>query len=122
MMAPFMGTRFWTWTTQRRPSWRQDRTEAAVAIVVFGVTGSTSVTCVRPALRSCGLEGSLIEGPNSYRVASLVVVSPIYASMLVTIGTLAGRHRFFGSMASRILSRFVFRPVLCAPAKQLLSK
>ena len=61
-------SRFWNWTTQARPSWKENKLEAAVVFCVFGVTGSTSVGLVRPALKyTIGLEGSFIEGPNSYR-------------------------------------------------------
>lgn len=50
--------RFWDWTLQPRPHWRESRTEAAVIFCVFGVTGSTSVAFVRPALKhTIGLEG-----------------------------------------------------------------
>jgi len=100
--------RFWAWTTQQRPSWRESPTEAAVAFCVFGVTGSTSVALVRPALkRTIGLEGSMREGPWSYRITSLVAVSPIYATLLVSFGTVAGRHRYFAYMANKIFGRFL---------------
>eukprot|EP00966_Prymnesium_polylepis_P232517 5377566-Prymnesium_polylepis.1 len=100
--------KFWTWTTQVRPSWKEDKVEAAVAFCVFGVTGSTSVAVVRPFLKNTiGLEGSMREGPNSYRVLSLVLVSPIYSVLLVSFGTLAGRHLFFAAMAQKIFRRFV---------------
>ena len=50
--------RFWDWSLQPRPHWRESRTEAAVIFCVFGVTGSTSVAFVRPALKhTIGLEG-----------------------------------------------------------------
>mmetsp|Transcript_58550 Transcript_58550/g.96641 ORF Transcript_58550/g.96641 Transcript_58550/m.96641 type:complete len:166 (-) Transcript_58550:422-919(-) len=99
---------FWKWTTQQRPSWRESSVEAAVAFVVFGITGTTSVAVVRPALKkTIGLEGSMREGPWSYRITSLVLVSPIYACFLVTFGTLAGRHTFFANMARKIFGRFV---------------
>lgn len=105
-------SRFWEWTTQDRPSWKHDRFEAFVAVVVFGVTGSTSVAVVRPALKNTiGLEGSLRDGPNSYRVLSLVLVSPIYSVLLMSFGTLAGRHTFFFGMGKKILSRFIPRLV-----------
>lgn len=101
-------SKFWEWTTQQRPSWRQDKFEAAVAIVVFGITGSTSVAVVRPALKhTIGLEGSMRDGPNSYRLLSIVLVSPIYGMLLMSFGTLAGRHTFFAGMAKKIISRFV---------------
>ena len=83
--------RFWAWTLQQRPSWRESPKEAAVIFVVFGITGSTSVGVVRPALKNTiGLEGSMREGPWSYRITSLLAVSPIYATFLVTFGTIAG--------------------------------
>jgi hypothetical protein len=88
-------TQFWKWTTQSRASWKSDPTEAAIAITVFGVTGTTSVMMVRPALKSVGLEGTFQDGPWSYRIGSIVLVSPIYAMMLITLGTAAGRHVFF---------------------------
>ncbi|KAG8470625.1 hypothetical protein KFE25_009046 [Diacronema lutheri] len=113
---------FWLWTTKRRPTWRESRTEAAVAFAVFGATGSTSLAVVRPALKAAGFEGSLWEGPNSYRAASVLIVSPCYACTLVTMGTLAGRHRFFANMCSRILGRFVpfAGRILCPPARAAL--
>ena len=103
-----MVSRFWSWTTQHRPSWRESGTEAAVLFTVFGVTGSTSVACVRPLLKSTlGLEGDLWNGPWSFRVASLVLVSPVYSLILVTIGTLSGRHRFFANMGQKTICRFL---------------
>ena len=93
---------------QQRPSWRESPVEAAIVFTVFGITGSTSVALVRPALQSTiGLEGSMRDGPWSYRVLSLVLVSPMYAVFLATFGTLAGRHIFFAAMARKILGRFL---------------
>jgi hypothetical protein len=78
--------KFWAWTTQPRPDWKKSPLEAAVLFVVFGITGSSSVALVRPALKhTIGLEGSLMEGPNSYRVLSFILVSPIYACVLLTV-------------------------------------
>jgi len=100
--------RFWAWTTQTRPHWKVSKTEAAVVFCVFGVTGSSSVAFVRPCLKNFfGLEGSMKDGPNSYRVISLVAVSPIYACCLLMFGTLAGRHTFFAMMATKIFGRFM---------------
>ena len=83
-----------------------------MAFVVFGITGSSSVKLVRPALKqTIGLEGSMRDGPWSYRITSIVVVSPIYATLLVSFGTIAGRHRFFAAMANKIFARFV--PITC---------
>ena len=113
---------FWQWTTTSRPSWKENSKEAAVAIVVFGVTGSLSMLAVRPSLKSVfGIEGTLVDGPNSYRVISLLCVSPIYATILLAIGTLSGRHNYFAKMSMKILGRFapksVINRIICNPAK-----
>ncbi|GAB5366196.1 hypothetical protein AAMO2058_001124100 [Amorphochlora amoebiformis] len=101
-------SRFWKWTTQPRPSWRESGKEAGVLFIVFGITGTASVTLVRPALKyTLGLEGSLKDGPWSYRIGSLLLVSPVYACMLLGIGTLAGRHNFAAKMFKRIMGRFL---------------
>jgi len=88
--------------------------------VVFGVTGSTSVSIVRPALHQMGLQGSMKEGPWSYRIGSFIVVSPIYACILLGVGTLAGRHAFAAKMFHKIMGRFlpasVNETLTCAPA------
>ena len=111
-MASTPWCRFWSWTTQKRPSWRESKLEAAVLFAVFGLTGSTSVAVVRPILRNTiGLEGSLKDGPWSYRVGSLVLISPAYACILLAVGTAAGRHTYFAGMSRKILGRFVPKSV-----------
>ncbi len=115
-------SRFWKWTTAARPEWKLDHKEKIVAFFVFGITGSTSVMLVRPILSDVfGLQGSMIEGPWSYRIGSILMVSPMYAVTLLLIGTLSGRHNFFAKMSFKILGRFFPKPllhrVLCGPAK-----
>ena len=65
--------------------------------------------------------GSLVEGPNTYRVASLLLLSPVYASVLCVEGTASGRHVYFASMATKIWGRFLpaaaRHRLLCAPAR-----
>ena len=83
---------------------------------MFGITGSSSVALVRPALKSVlGIEGTMIDGPNSYRFLSFFLVTPIYCCVLLTVGTLAGRHTYFANMARKILGRFV-------PSEKMKSK
>lgn len=42
---------------------------------------------VRPAVSNVlGLEGSLKDGPWSYRICSLVIMTPLYSAMLVVVG------------------------------------
>jgi len=117
-----LSAKFWEWTTRSRPSWRESAKEASVLFVVFGVTGTTSVSLVRPALKhTIGLEGSLKEGPWSYRIGSLLLVSPVYACVFLGVGTLAGRHVYAAKMFQRIIGRFLPNTVtsrlICTPGK-----
>ena len=63
-------------------------------------------------------------GPPSIVMA----ISPIYGILLITFGTLAGRHLFFASMGRKILGRFAppsYREkIVCPPgaAKQTPKK
>lgn len=102
------GNSFWQWTTKPRPYWTKDIKEGAVAVTVFGFTGSTTMYFVRPAVENVfGIKGSLLEGPNEYRVVSLLCISPVYALILGVTGTLAGRHSYFAKMSAKILGRFL---------------
>ena len=66
------------------------------------------------------------DGPNSYRVISFFMVTPIYCCILLTVGTLSGRHQYFASMVKKILGRFVPSKskdkIACPPAIEKLVK
>lgn len=68
---------------------------------------------VRPAVSDgLGIKGSMREGPWSYRICSFVLISPIYATLLVFVGTLFGRHAYFRQFSVKIFSRFGIPPEL----------
>lgn len=104
-------SRFWAWTTRSRPSWRESKVEAAVAFCVFGITGSSSVRLMKPVMKGVGLEGNMKDGPWSYRFGSLAIVTPVYPLVLVTVGTIWGRHNYFAAMARHIYRRMT--PLSC---------
>ena len=91
---------------------------------VFAVTGSSTLYFVRPTLKRLGIEGSMMDGPNSYRLLSVMTVTPIYTVILITLGTLVGRHTFFASQGVRMLNRFGLnkRNIACQPAIQKANK
>lgn len=105
MSSSKLTRQFWKWTSQARPHWKESPKEAAIIFIAFGITGSSSVAIVRPTLAAVGIKGSMVEGPWSYRIGSFVCVSPIYSLILLTVGTVAGRHRFFATMSKQILQR-----------------
>ena len=50
--------------------------------------------------------GSFKDGPWSYRIVSLIVMMPVYSALLVSFGTLAGKHAFFKKFAIRMWTRY----------------
>lgn len=59
-----------------------------------------------------GLKGSLKDGPWSYRIGSLVIMTPLYATLLVVVGTVFGRHFYFRHFSVKMFSRFGIPPEL----------
>ena len=85
--------------------------EMALLCTVFAITGTSTMVLVRPAVSDVlGLKGSLKEGPWSYRICSLVIMTPVYATLLVFVGTLFGRHAYFRFFAVKMFSRFGIPP------------
>ncbi|KAL7430321.1 hypothetical protein ACHAXH_002751 [Discostella pseudostelligera] len=87
--------------------------EMALICTVFGITGTSTMFLVRPAVSDVlGLKGSFKEGPWSYRICSLVIMTPIYSTLLVIIGTIFGRHAYFRHFSVKMFSRFGVPPEL----------
>jgi hypothetical protein len=92
--------------------------------VVFAVTGSTAVVIARPVIKMIGIEGSFkdgacllrrcvlvadhsLAGPWSYRVGYLSTMTPLYSLMLITNGTIVGRHAYFKLVLRRMWSHLL---------------
>lgn len=85
--------------------------EVTLICTVFAITGSSTMILVRPAVsKGLGLHGSMKEGPWSYRICSLVIMTPIYATLLVMVGTVFGRHHYFRHFSVKMWSRFGIPP------------
>eukprot|EP01061_Rhynchopus_euleeides_P010273 TRINITY_DN19704_c0_g1_i1.p1 TRINITY_DN19704_c0_g1~~TRINITY_DN19704_c0_g1_i1.p1 ORF type:complete len:187 (+),score=28.21 TRINITY_DN19704_c0_g1_i1:99-659(+) len=120
---------FWKWTTQRRDyeRWSSDWIkETIIVCTVFAIAGSTTLLVVRPCLGYVGIEGSMAEGPWSYRFASIFLISPMYTLIVLTAGTLAGRHATFAKVAARMWKRFLPESarlkLMCEPARRALQQ
>lgn len=85
--------------------------EMVLLCTVFAITGSSTMILVRPAVsKGLGLSGSLREGPWTYRICSIVIMTPVYCTMLVAVGTVFGRHSYFRHFAIKMISRFGIPP------------
>jgi len=65
------------------------------------------VYLVRPLLRKVGLEGTLRNGPNSYRVGYVCIMMPSYSTILLCVGALFGRYQYFRRVVLRMYGRFL---------------
>jgi hypothetical protein len=87
--------------------------EMTLICTVFAITGSSTMFLVRPAMSNVlGLEGSMKDGPWSYRICSLVIMTPLYATLLVVVGTVFGRHAYFRHFSVKMFKRFGIPPEL----------
>ena len=63
------------------------------------------------------LEGSVYSGPWSYRIAYLLLISPLYSITLVAVGTLFGRHVYFKQRVLRMWGHLLPNRVLRLQAR-----
>jgi len=82
--------------------------EKAIVWTVFAITGSASAFTVRPLIQTVlQLEGTLMDGPNSFRLAYFAIMMPSYSVLLLLVGTLFGRHLFFRNFVLKMWSRVI---------------
>ncbi|KAF9164666.1 hypothetical protein DFQ26_001197 [Actinomortierella ambigua] len=87
--------------------------EWAVIMTVFAITGSSSVYFVKPILKNVfQLEGSMQEGPWSYRLTYVCTTMPTYSVTLLAVASVFGRRPYFQKVVLRMWSRFLPKKVL----------
>ncbi|KAG0225707.1 hypothetical protein BGW41_004582 [Actinomortierella wolfii] len=87
--------------------------EWTIIMTVFAITGSSSVYFVKPILKNVlKLEGSMQEGPWSYRLTYVCTTMPTYSITLLAVASLFGRRPYFQKVVLRMWSRFLPKKVL----------
>ncbi|KAG0075338.1 hypothetical protein BGZ92_002954 [Podila epicladia] len=87
--------------------------EWTIIMGVFAVTGSSTVMVVKPVLKEVfNLDGSMKEGPWSFRLAYLCTTLPLYSCVLLTVATVAGRRPYFKKVVIRMWGRFLPKKVV----------
>lgn len=83
----------------------------SLMLCLTNVATSSPWSKVRPAVsHGLGLQGTLKDGPWSYRICSIVIMTPIYSTLLVLVGTVFGRHHYFRHFSVKMFSRFGIPP------------
>ena len=86
-------------------------------ILVFGITGSSSVFLAKPLLGFMGLERmnfspEFLWGGLFYYAIRILMIFPIYQVLLVTYGWLFGQFNFFWNFEKNMLSRIGLARIL----------
>eukprot|EP00039_Didymoeca_costata_P030374 m.29238 g.29238 ORF g.29238 m.29238 type:complete len:156 (-) comp8080_c0_seq1:59-526(-) len=89
------------WTSAH---WREE----AVLWFVFAVTGSSASKGARLVCNNLlGIEGTIKEGPWTYRASYFVLMMPVYTLTLLFFGTMFRRHYFYRRFAHKMWSRML---------------
>lgn len=86
-------------------------------ILVFGITGSSSVYVGKPLLEFIGLDRmnfspDFLWGGLMYYALRLLLIFPIYQVLLVAYGWLFGQFEFFWNFEKTMLGRMGFSRLL----------
>ncbi|KAG0086543.1 hypothetical protein BGZ93_011449 [Podila epicladia] len=81
--------------------------EWIIIIIVFSVTGSSTMMVVKPLMKALGITGTLGAGPWSYRIAYIVLTFPLYSCMLLLVSSLVCRRQYFEHILIRMWSRIL---------------
>lgn len=84
--------------------------QVLVIIMVFAITGSSSLFVARPLLELLGFARwnfapEFFWGGISYHSLRFLAIFPIYQLLLVTYGWIFGQHRFFWAFEKKMLNR-----------------
>jgi len=79
--------------------------QLTIIIIVFAITGSSSVKLSTPLIEFIGLS---TETTNwlVYWTLNVLITFGLYQVLLITFGTLFGQFKFFWSFEKKMLSRF----------------
>ena len=84
-----------------------------IILVVFAITGSSSVKIAKPLLELMGVEMNAFEnillGDIFYWILRILIVFPIYQILLLFFGTIFFQFNFFWKFEKKILSRMGFK-------------
>ena len=79
-----------------------------IILIVFSITGSSSVVVGEPILELIGLKEKDLS-PWIFWPARILIIFPVYQILIVIIGALFGEFKFFWNFEKKMLSRLGFK-------------
>ena len=86
----------------------QSNWQVVKVLLVFSITGYTSLLIAKPFLEFIGLHQETTN-PWIYRPLRILLIFPIYQVLIVVIGWLFGEYQFFWNFEKKMLSRLGFK-------------
>jgi hypothetical protein len=86
----------------------QSNWQVVKVLLVFSITGYTSLLIAKPFLEFIGLHQETTN-PWIYRPLRILLIFPIYQVLIVAIGWLFGECQFFWNFEKKMLSRLGFK-------------
>jgi len=83
--------------------------QVVVILIVFAVTGSSSVYVTKPVLSLFGIVKENFDVSFWYYCLKILLVFPIYQVLLVFFGWIFGQFQFFWNFEKKMLSRMGFK-------------
>jgi len=81
--------------------------QVIVILIVFTITGSTSVFIAKPILNFFGITNDL--HPIFYWTLRIIIIFTLYQILLISYGWLFGQFKFFSNFVKKFLSRIGFK-------------
>ncbi|MFK5982451.1 MAG: diacylglyceryl transferase [Flavobacteriaceae bacterium] len=80
--------------------------QVIIILIVFTITGSTSVYIAKPVIEFLGITKDL--GGFIYWFLRILVIFPLYQILLIAYGWLFGQFNFFKNFVKKFLQRMGF--------------
>ena len=77
--------------------------QVIIILIVFTITGSTSVYVAKPVIEFLGITKDL--GGFIYWFLRILIIFPLYQVLLISYGWLFGQFNFFWNFVRKFLSR-----------------
>jgi len=86
----------------------QSNFQLFIILVVFAITGSSSLVVADPILACFNITGETLN-PWFYKPLRLILIFPIYQVLILIFGALFGQFEFFWNFEKKMLARMGFK-------------
>ena len=86
----------------------QSNFQLFVILMVFAITGSSSLVVSKPILACLNITGETLN-PWIYKPLKLILIFPVYQVLILIFGALFGQFQFFWNFEKKMLYRMGFK-------------